>query len=197
MRFSYRPLPPIWPTGERTAAQRWSPFKASWASTLDLLERELRMLGVEADDVVVIEAGYRASEIRMDGLPRRDARPNDPAVILNFRSKFGPLRYGCDTFTTHEANLRGVALALEALRAVDRYGVSKRGEQYRGWLGLPSGEEPITTEEALEFLARFADNGTRDPRSLYRRAAMRLHPDVGGDPEEFKRLGRVKEVLGL
>ena len=30
-------------------------------------------------------------------------------------------------------NLRSIALGLKALRAVDRYGVSRRGEQYAGF----------------------------------------------------------------
>lgn len=42
----------------------------------------------------------------------------------------GHLSYPCDTFTTLQDNLRVIALALEALRMVDRYGVTRRGEQY-------------------------------------------------------------------
>jgi hypothetical protein len=49
MNIVYRPLPAVWPSGERTPLnrQKYSPFRARWPDTLELLERELRMLGVE------------------------------------------------------------------------------------------------------------------------------------------------------
>jgi hypothetical protein len=34
---------------------------------------------------------------------------------------------------TWQDNLRAVALGLEALRRVERYGIAQRGEQYAGW----------------------------------------------------------------
>src|SRR5205807_9216809 len=107
---------------------------------LEQLQHDLHLL--DAVEPVVLEAGYLPHEIRMDGLPRRGARPSDPAVIVSFDSRVGPLRYGCDTFSTHDDNLRAIALALEALRAVDRYGVTKRGEQYQGWSALPPSAKP-------------------------------------------------------
>jgi len=41
------------------------------------------------------------------------------------------LRNVCDEDWRH--NVRSIALGLEALRAVDRYGISRRGEQYAGF----------------------------------------------------------------
>lgn len=200
MRFITRPLPPIWPTGNRTLVEdrRESRFKASWAATLELLERELRHL--EAEDPVVIEAGYQPHEIRLDGLPRRGARPSDPAVILSFNSRVGPLRYGCDTYWDHEANLRAVALSLEALRAVDRYGVTKRGEQYRGFEALPpSGEGEMSRSEAEAFIRHHAgDADEPDLEAAYRTAAKKLHPDVkGGSHADFARLERARQAVRL
>ena len=192
LTLTYRPLPPIWPSGERTVSyRRRSPnFKASWTKTIDQLEREIRALGARS---AVLEAGFREQDIRNDGYPRASARPNDPAVIVDFESKYGPLRYGCDTFTTYEANLRAIALALEALRLVDRYGVTKRGEQYKGWLALE--EHTVSQEEAEQFLLTY---GSRDNlRGAYRAAAMVLHPDKGGSPDEWARLQNAKVVLGL
>jgi hypothetical protein len=36
-------------------------------------------------------------------------------------------------------NSRSIGLELEALRAIDRYGITKQGEQYVGFKALPSG----------------------------------------------------------
>ncbi|MFD8146100.1 hypothetical protein [Streptomyces sp. NPDC059708] len=44
-------------------------------------------------------------------------------------------------------------------------------------------------------LAGLADDGATTLTKAYRRAAMRLHPDVGGDVEEFKRLEQAASVL--
>lgn len=209
MRFVTRPLPAVWPTGARTPTdeRRHSPFKASYTRTLELLEAELGRL--DAVEPVVLEAGYKAHEIRLDGLPRAGAKPMDPAVIVSFNSRVGPLRYGCDTFWSHDANLRAVALTLEHLRAVDRYGVTRRGEQYQGWAALPpSGEGEMGRQEAETFIRHHGspapddDDYIRDLRKIplarfYRRAAKRMHPDVGGDPVEWLKLDRARQVVGL
>lgn len=192
MRLTYRPLPAIWPSGPRTPERerRRSPFKARWDRTLEDLERELRMLG--ADDVVVVEAGYRESDIRVDGYPRANARLLDPAVVISFESCHGPLRYGCDLFTDHQSNVRAVALALEALRLVDRYGVSRRGEQYQGWKALPV----MSQDRAEEVIRQHADPGV-DLSTAYRQAAKKLHTDTGGDRAAWDQLQLAKEALRL
>lgn len=164
------------------------------------LERELRQLDVRYNAPVVIEAGYSEHEIRNDGQPRANARPHDPAIIISFESRHGPLRYGCDTYDDHLANLRAIALALEALRAVDRYGVTKRGEQYQGWKALPA--MSLSHTEAVSFLASVTGIGNPDEsrenlQALYREAAKRLHPDVGGNRAMWDQLQRAKQVLGL
>lgn len=203
MNIQYRPLPAVWPSGARTPIddRRWGTFKAGWPATLELLERELRHLGVYPGDQVTIEAGYQTWEIRQDGMPRANAKPNDPAVIVSFQSNHGPLRYGCDTYRRHEANVRAIALALEALRAVDRYGVLKRGEQYVGNQGLPAiGETSMTTHEARAFInAQAAGTATGpDLQAAYRAAAKRLNPDVpGGDRALWDQLQRAKTAVGL
>lgn len=197
MRLVYRPLPAIWPSGTRTPsyARRSAPFRASWSRTINLLDSELRH--ISAQDPIVIEAGFQEAEIRLDGLPRANARPTDPAIIVSFESKFGPLRYGCDAFTWYEANLRAIALALEALRKVDRYGVTKRGEQYVGWRALPAKGE--SGAWARDFILQTAGvEGTRiEIRDAYRLAAKKLHPDSGGSRAEWDRLQRAKVTVGL
>lgn len=197
---TFRPLA-LWP-GRQTANRRPAPFRATYIDTLLLLDRELGALDGEA---VVLQIALRADEIRLDGLPRAGSQPSCPGVVLSFESKHGPLSYPCDTFNAWEGNLRAIALALEHLRAVDRYGVTQRGEQYRGWTALPppatpASPGPTTKTEAVRFLQRFQADviGTMDlARQAYRKAALALHPDRGGSAEEFRKLQVAKELLGL
>jgi hypothetical protein len=195
------------PTPERE--RRSANFKLGWQDTIGDLKRELYYL--EADQIVVeLETDERA--IRRDGLPRDDIRTNGPGVIVSFQTPIGPLRYPCDTYTRWQDNLRAIALALEALRAVDRYGVTKRGEQYTGWKALPASTGPtMTTDAAAKFVAHHAgyageaaslqnavDGILDSPRFFaraYRLAAMRLHPDQGGSHEDFHTLQTAKQVL--
>lgn len=149
------------------------------------------------------------TDIRLDGFPRSSARvPSHPGVELSFDSKHGRLVYATDVYDGWEANLRAIALGLQALRAVDRYGVASRGEQYAGWRALPSGsgDGPTTLEGAWDFLEKlFGDRldpkagrdvrGTLDIRSTLRAAAKLAHPDSGGNAETFRKFENAKRIL--
>lgn len=195
-----------WP-GERTRSRRRSTFKASWSDTCRLLERELGFLGCRR---LVLQADCDRSQIRLDGFLRASARLNGPGVILAFKSKYGPLRYPCDQFDDWQDNVRAIALALEALRKVDRYGVTKRAEQYKGWQQLPppsasNGGAEMTVEEAARFIAQHAPCLRENWRDLIgipanvtiavREAATQLHPDKGGDVKLFQRLMEAERIL--
>lgn len=184
-----------------TKNRKRAPFRVSYQFRLDLLEAELKKLG--ATDIV-IQAQFEAREIRNDGWPRSTARPKGPAIVLSFKSSKGPLSFPCDTYTDWEDNLYAIALSLEALRAVDRYGVTQRAEQYRGWTQLPPPAEPkafANNLEASAWLARTA--GVVDGRPLVgdalrkaiRIAAKLLHPDSGGSAEAFHHLQDAVRLL--
>jgi hypothetical protein len=197
VNVTYRPIGSDW-HGERTDwhTRRRTPFKASWEKTRVLLDRELMMLG--ASDVV-FQLDMAERDIRVDGYPRRDARPRSPAVIVSFKSRHGWLRYQCDAFEGGaegwQDNVRAIALGLEALRQVERYGITKRGEQYTGWKALP--DSTMSRYEAERFLAEVSASPLSSGDAQYRLAAKKLHPDMGGSREEWDKLQRAKEVLGI
>ncbi len=168
-------------------AYTWDRFDTPWGTTCDLLARELRNLDAKA---IVCELDLTESDFRNDGIPRANARAFSPAVRITFTSKWGPLRYETAEFNTWQANVRAIALSMEALRKVDRYGVSKRGEQYTGWKQLPSSTDPAdaiqTRAQAEALLDSFGGPV----------AALKVtHPDMGGDPDDFRRVIRAREIL--
>lgn len=173
MEVTFRPLP-IWPYSDTTPRRsRWT-FKAGWQRTLDLLDRELRHLGAHE---VMIGAGFRESDLRLDGLPRADARaPSHPGVELSFDSRHGRLVYGTDTCEYWQHNVRSIALGLEALRAVDRYGITQRGQQYAGFKQLAGTVDAPSADRGRELIR---EHGSE-------RAALKAtHPDHGGGARDF------------
>lgn len=200
-----------WP-GPMTRARRSDRFGergrgVDWTGTVRLLTRELGHL--EAKDVL-LQMAYTERDKRKDGSIRADAKPQHPGVILTFFSRTAgmPLTYPCDTFNDWQANVRAIALALEALRKVDRYGVTKRGEQYRGFAALPpAGGSTVTmsTGEAAALLVDFENlDGDVDAvledvgafKATYRNAVKNAHPDAeGGSTQKWYQLDEARKVL--
>jgi hypothetical protein len=207
-----------WPGQLRAHSQReHSRFKTSGyeggyrrkstplSSTLELLDRELTQL--RATDRTLLVA-IAPQDFRLDGKPRAQAKAEHPGVILSFRTKLGQLSYPCDTFTTWQDNLRAIALALEALRKIDRYGVTTNGEQYRGFLALESSMTALgsigNSQQALRILFDAAemiveDGVTYEPdalRRIVRKALFRTHPDTSSAaPADHERVKAAEAYL--
>lgn len=179
-------------TDPEPARRRSSPFSASESATMRLLQHELAAIGCTQ---AVIELVMDAGGLRLDGGLRASARPTHPGVALYLETRHGPLRYACATFTKHTDNLRAIALTLEALRKVDRYGTADRAEQYRGWLQI---EPPRMSRSEAERVIRRAAGPAYDRAPLSRavRAALRQsHPDGGGDEEAYARVAAARQVI--
>lgn len=171
--------------------------------TLADLDRELRHLRAhDAELLVAIDA----AQFRQDGRPYANAKAAHPGVILSFEiPRVGAVSYPCDKYTRWEDNLRAITAALEALRLVDRHGVTRRGEQYRGFLALEVTAAPAgfaTADEALSFLGKFTGLGlaemkeiTGAPARALRRAQRDSHPDTGGDAATFQRVSLAEAKL--
>jgi hypothetical protein len=189
------------------APRKRAQFKATFGKTLGELERELSALKVSE---VVLELDVGESDLRIDGWPRADARPRSPGVVLNLEHPTqGWLRFPCETYDRWEDNFRAIRLALEALRAVDRYGVTRRAEQFAGWRALPASTTPtMTTRDAAVVLERYvgAKPGTlageilTDPKAARwaaREAIKVTHPDRGGTAEAFNEVQIARRALAV
>jgi hypothetical protein len=200
----FRPLDK-WPGEPTPPGQRKStPFKASYTDTLDLLESELKQLHAKN---VVIECQVTREQIRNDGWLKSNSAVAGPAVILTFTRNQETYRYPCDTFKSMHANVRAIALALEALRKIDRYGVTSSGEQYQGFKQLPSGAPPaaakMTPREAAKFICDIFPGISEDvilsarswAETAVREAQRQLHPDAGGAHDDFVRLQEADGVI--
>lgn len=203
----FRPLDQ-WP-GNQTASwkQKTGSFKAGWSQTLDLLERELNHLRAKN---IIVEGYFTFQQIRNDGWPKSTARPSKPGIVLSFDlgkpGKTGRMVMPCDRFDNWESNLRAIALTLEHLRAVERYGVTtERAEQYTGWLKLPAASGVDEANEHAKTLIslsgftqtdiHFVQANQDEFERIWKAAARATHPDAGGDAEQFKKVIAARDRL--
>jgi D-tyrosyl-tRNA(Tyr) deacylase len=220
MKYTVRPLSDrTWtrPAGTRIASR----FDSTWTSTRDLLGREIDQL--HGRDIV-IEVDVEERHIRLDGMLRSDAKAASPAVVVAFETTaHGPMLYRCDRYTRGwrssgtdwQENVRAIALTLQALRAVDRYGATETGQQYAGFKALPAGRampaSHMTYDHAFAVAAAIAypddDRSQQDAiasnrdtdtiRVVVRRAKANAHPDRrGGDHALWNTLAPALSSIG-
>lgn len=165
MSITFRPLP-VWPH-QATRNRPYSRFDTPYPKTVEPLVREVEALGGRD---IVLGVGLDERDIRLDGQPRANARAlSHPGVEISFDSRHGRLAYATDMFTDWQDNVRAIALSLEALRAVERWGVSK-GRQYTGFAMLTAGPGKEELGRSLVEL----HGGVRE-------ALQATHPDTGGE----------------
>lgn len=184
--------PLSWPAGwprtpdaerRRSAFGKWN-SKPSLSMGLIELSDELNRLGVDLDDVVI----STNLALRLDGLPRSgQATPADPGVAVYWVAEDGSEHVlACDQYDLVGCNLRAIVRTIEATRAITRWGAVSLEQAFRGYAALPdsAGGEAWWTVLGLE--APTSDLVVI--RTAYKRFAKVVHPDVGGDIEEWHQL---------
>lgn len=209
MRWQIEPMP-SWAYPEtKPAARRRSTFGSSWSATLSLLERELDALDVRG--VVAVRVVGSPGDVRLDGMLRASARLSHPGVAVSFiTGRHGSLTYPCDTFIAGsgplvdwQSNVRAIALGLEALRKLDRYGIAGHGEQYAGWRAIEAAPSNgfASTEEAIRWLkaaVEWPEDQAVSLPHLLKRAARIFHPDVtasGFNQTQWDRYDTARQLL--
>lgn len=192
-RMQLRPIT-RWP-GDMTpdSLRRPSPFQSEWIKTRKLLDHELECVGAEA---IVLGIAMEDADLRLDGTPRARAVLTHPGVLLSFNPDGvarDRLEFATDRFSAWEDNLRAISLGLEALRKVDRYGITSGTQQYAGFRAITAGDDGsmglYSKTQALEYLDEKWDGDLK--------AALKAtHPDRGGDPDELRRVLRAKALIG-
>jgi DnaJ-like protein len=154
------------------------------SESLGRLQRELDRLG--ARDILV----STNIELRLDGLPRsgRNA-PEDPGAAVYFKLKGKPRCLACDKWQSVADNLASIAAHVEALRAIDRYGVGTLDQAFAGYTQLPAA--PVDWWIVLGIPA---SSGPEEIDRAYKALARKHHPDVGGDPSQMARLNQARDL---
>lgn len=177
-----------------------SQFSARWPQTRDLLLKEADQLGAT---LVVIELDLTRADLRQDGEIRANARLASGKVRISLDTKHGPMRFACDRYhagaLSWQANARAIALTMEALRTVERYGAVHTAEQYQGFLAIDGRPATgfSTADEALRWVHAKAgtEASAATPRAAFRAAARLLHPDTAGAVGEWELLDQARQVM--
>jgi hypothetical protein len=121
LRLSALHWPEGWKSDVRVYARRHLQGRTydSAPRAIVLLQRELRFLGAQN---VVLSSNI---PLRRDGLPYADfRRPDDPGVAVYFLYRKRQMCFACDRYYMTEDNVRAIALTIEALRGIERWGAS-------------------------------------------------------------------------
>lgn len=187
--------PLCWPEGfKRTKHPNGSRFDKRFLSikkTTDEVVYQLKLLGATKP---IISTNLK---LKIDGLPYSQQRqPVDPGAAVWFTMNGNQRVLACDQWKTIEENLWAIAKTIDAMRGIDRWGVSDMLDRmFTGFLALPS--KPhwkyiLDLPEKCSF---------EDAKRSYLQKAKENHPDRGGNPETMAELNEAfesaKKELGI
>lgn len=177
--------PLAWPEGTPRAITRrpaaFAPLSA--AQGLREVQDELNRLGART---MVITTNYASGSVGPD--------PGAAAYwTIMERGVLVPHVIACDRWQQLGHNLHAIALSINALRGIDRWGAVRREQAFAGFRELPAGAgaAPGSTPVARpwrEVLGGGFPIGISEAdlfaiaKSRHRRLIAEQHPDRGGDP---------------
>jgi hypothetical protein len=181
-------FPLCWPEGwKRTpASKRPSGSRFGDPSIYDCcqkLKKELSLLG--AKEIII----STSVPLRRDGIPL--AKPpvdGDPGAAVYFTKGGRSQCIAIDTYPRVEHNLRALALTVEAMRAIDRWGGAEILDRaFTGFAALPGRFEwwmvlGVPRSASREIV-----------QQAYRRLVKQHDPDLGGSHEAMAEINRAFE----
>lgn len=184
--MSVAAFPLAWPKGwprTREAARLDSkyrfkrPARGVWtfADARDELSRELDLMRAGG---VILSSNY---ELRLDGLPRANGpTPRDTGIAVYFTLKGRPKVMACDMHLRGEENMRSVALALDAMRSLERHGGGVMMDRaFEGFDALPAPGSSATLHW-WQTLGLVRSATIEQINAAFRKLAQERHPDKPG-----------------
>lgn len=179
MKATWRPLT-VWPYTS-TEKRKSSQFRTSWARSLTRLENELERMDATDPEIAIVATN---DQFTLAGLPKASLRVLHPGAVVTFDSPKGRLTFHTDVFPYLHDNLHAIAAGLEALRAVDRYGITSGTEQWSGFALTAGGPDPARGKVLVERAGSL------------RKALMQHHPDHGGLARDFADVQAYRDSVG-
>lgn len=180
--MSARAYPLQWPRGwpKTDPAKRESgqQFKQTLAGALESLRVEVGRLGGKN---LVLSSNYTLGS----------TNPKEPGVVAYFEYQSKPVAIPCDRWAKIEANVRAIALTIEAMRGMERWGAKHMiTAMFQGFTALPE----RTGKSCWEVLGVKSYASEKEILDAYRTMAKRAHPDQGGSSEAFNEVAQAKDI---
>jgi len=117
---------------------------------------------------------------------------DDAGVVVYFDLKGKNKAMACDRWDKPEHNLWALKLSIYAIRGLERWGGSEFLDGlFTGFKALPMPDQVVVTTPQY-----FADCFNQEhAKDRYKRLVKELHPDVGGNTDEFIEMKRQYESL--
>jgi hypothetical protein len=183
--MSARAYPLSWPKGwprtelnRRESSSRFQ--RVTVAGALSGLREEVRRLGGKD---LVLSSNYTLG----------NENPKDPAVVAYFALRERPVAIPCDRWDKVEGNVRAIALTIEAMRGMERWGAKSMIEaMFTGFTALPQQTEAT----CWEVLGIPQTKSEEDILIAWRRQVKKFHPDnpETGNREKFEQVDRAKDT---
>ncbi len=185
-----------WPIGyKRTDPYRRfrSQFKQSMDRAQQFLHDEIKRIG---GSELIVSTNI---PVRKDGMLYSDwmsRKIDDPGVAIYFKYKNRDILMCCDQYTAVWENVYALGKGIEALRGMERWGVSDFIERaFTGFTALP--EKIVINQKSIwEILGlSFKPESTVQIHQAYKQQVKKVHPDInGGSAVAFHELQQAYEI---
>lgn len=169
--------PPGFPRTPRDKREKGR-FRTTLSAALNSLRHEVRMLGGDqASKLLVLSSNYTLGE-----------NPADTGVVAYFVYDGAQIAIPCDRWLKIEDNVKAIALTIEAMRGMERWGAKHMIRAM--FTGFRAIEAPRKWKRSWrEVLGLGQDEqGVVEIDAAFRAKAKKAHPDAGGTKEEFEEL---------
>lgn len=176
--------PLAWPAGWKlTRYPRRSRFRVTFGAARDELVREIKRL---RGSYIVLSTNV---PLRRDGLPYASFRePEKPGVAVYFMRDGRQMVFACDKWDRVQDNIRAISKTIAAIRGMEAWGASEMMERtFKAFEELPA---PKTCWDILNVKP---GSSPEDITRAYHTAAMKAHPDHGGNGVEMMAINNARD----
>lgn len=171
-----------WPEGwPRSENKERSRFETPLSQAVYGLVNEIKLLGGR-NPVISCNIPIR----KTDGMPySKYSEPDDSGVAVYFELDGKQQCIPCDKWDRVRDNAHAIELTIAALRGLERWGAKEMVKAaFRGFEALPAPGELIVPK--VDYFGNV--ESMQELREKFRDMAKNLHPDTGGDSEQYQEM---------